>query len=76
MAIPPYLQEKLSRKKKRSKGKILFNLILIASLGLNVYLLNSPQNPGLPQASESLNIEVAKVQATCLVECGHVLPGI
>ena len=68
MAIPPYLQEKLSRKKKRSKGKILFNLILIASLGLNVYLLNSPQNPGLPQASENLNIEVAKVQATESIE--------
>ena len=68
MAIPPYLQEKLSGKKKRSKGKILFNLILIASLGLNVYLLNSPQNPGLPEASENLNIEVAEVQATESIE--------
>jgi murein DD-endopeptidase len=68
MAIPPYLQEKLSRKKKRSKGKVLFNLILIASLGLNVYFLNSPQNPGLPQASENLNIEVAEVQTTESIE--------
>jgi murein DD-endopeptidase len=68
MAIPPYLQEKLSGKKKRSKGKVLFNLILIASLGLNVYLLLSPQNPGQPQASENLNIEVAEVQETKSIE--------
>ena len=67
MAIPPYLQDKLSRK-KRSKGKIIFNLILIASLGLNVYLLKSPQNPGLPQASENLNIEVAEGEATPNIE--------
>lgn len=68
MAIPPYLQEKLSGKRKRSKGKTLFNLILIASLGLNVYLLQSPQNSGQPQASEDLNIEVAEVQATESIE--------
>jgi murein DD-endopeptidase len=53
MAIPPYLQDKLSRK-KRSKGKILFNLILIASLSLNAYLLTGPENSNLP------SVEVAE----------------
>jgi murein DD-endopeptidase len=63
MAIPPYLQDKMSSK-KRSQGKIIFNLILIASLSLNVYLLKSPQGPGSPLTPETWNIEVAQAQAT------------
>jgi len=63
MAIPAYLQDKVSPK-KRSKGKIIFNFILIASLGLNVYLLKSPQKPGSPLIAEAWSIEVAQAQAT------------
>ncbi len=63
MAIPPYLQDKLSPK-KRSKGKVLFNFLLIASLSLNVYLLQSPLNPDLTLAPENWSIEVAEAEAT------------
>ncbi len=62
MAIPPYLQDKMTSK-KRSRGKIFFNLILIASLGLNVYLLKSPQFSDLTVASGNWNIEVAEAEA-------------
>ncbi len=63
MAIPAYLQDKMSPK-KRPKGKIIFTFILIASLGLNVYLLKSPQNSGLPLTPKTWSLEVAQAQAT------------
>jgi len=62
MAIPPYLQDKMSPK-KRSKGKIIFNLVLITSLGLNVYLLKSTQNPDLALTSDNWSIEFAQAEA-------------
>lgn len=57
MAIPPYLQDKHLTSKKRFSGKFLFNIIFILSLGLNVYLLNNPQNSGLNVVSENVKIE-------------------
>lgn len=64
MAIPPYLQDKMMTSKKRSRGRALFNLILIISLGLNVYLLKFSQNPGLNALAEKLKIEAAEAEAT------------
>jgi murein DD-endopeptidase len=62
MAIPAYLQDKISPR-KRSKRKIIFNLILIGSLALNVYLLTSPENSNLSLASGNWSIEVAEAEA-------------
>jgi len=64
MEIPPYLQDKLRTSKKRSQGRVLFNLILIVSLGLNVYLLNSSQIPGLDLTSENWRLQAAEAGAT------------
>ena len=64
MAIPPYLQDKMMTSKKRSRGRALFNLILIISLGLNVYLLKFSQNPSLNALAENWKIEAAEAEAT------------
>lgn len=63
MAIPPYLQDKMMTSKKRSRGRALFNLILIVSLGLNVYLLKFSQNPSLNALAENWKIEAAEAEA-------------
>ena len=68
MAIPPYLQDKMMTSKKRSPGRILFNLIFILSLGLNIYLLNSSQNPGLNTLAETLKIKAVEPEATENIE--------
>jgi len=68
MAIPAYLQDKYKTSKKQSRGKFLFNLIFIFSLGLNIYLLNSPQDPGLNVLAENLNIEGAEAKTTEVTE--------
>lgn len=60
MAIPPYLQDKQMNSKKRFPGKVLFNLIFLLSLGLNVYLLNNPQNSDPIIASETWETESAE----------------
>jgi murein DD-endopeptidase len=70
MEIPPYLQDKLSSK-KRSRGKVLFNLILIASLSLNAYLLTSSQN----DAPGNWKIEVAQAEAKEIAEATENIEG-
>ena len=64
MEIRPYLQDKAMTSKKRSKGRVLFNLILIVSLGLNVFLLNSDLN----FSSENWKIETAEAEAAENIE--------
>ena len=68
MEIPPYLQDKLKNSKKRSQGRVLFNIIFILSLGLNVYLLSSSQNPDLNTRIESLKLAAVEPEATASIE--------
>ena len=68
MAIPAYLQDKQRNSKKRSPGRFLFNIIFLLSLGLNIYLLNSSQNPGLNALAENLKIEAVEPEATENIE--------
>ncbi len=64
MAIPPYLQDKKMNSRKRFPGRVLFNLIFILSLGLNIYLLNNPENPALNIASETWEVPSAEAKTT------------
>lgn len=64
MAIPAYLQDKKLNRRKRFPGRVLFNIIFILSLGLNIYLLNNPQNTVLDIASETLEMESAEAKTT------------
>ncbi len=81
MEIPAYLQDKRMNSKKRSPGRVLFNIIFILSLGLNVYLLNSSQNPGLNTLANHLEMEKAEAEETENIEAtdlaqtlAHVTP--
>ena len=72
MEIRPYLKDKRQTSEKWYSGRILFNLIFILSLGLNVYLLTYSEEPNLPFAPESKNLEVPEDENESTIEKTHL----